>query len=151
MAARGERGFSLIEVILALALLAAALVSITGLFVMGSGAVESGRTASEALAVARDIHEELEAVSLRQTYEFFGYDGALTSYLIDTRTSLPAAAWQQVLAEKLPNAWATIALESLGPSTPPALESTRAIRVSVTVFWTEGARARSIDLAAVRM
>lgn len=59
-----ERGFSLLEVILALGMLAAVLVSTTGLLVMGSYQTKSGRTASEALSVARTILEEMQGWGL---------------------------------------------------------------------------------------
>ena len=41
-----EQGFSLVEVILALGILAGVLISIAGLFIMGSKQVKSGRTST---------------------------------------------------------------------------------------------------------
>lgn len=59
MRGRDERGFSLVEVIIALGLLAGVLVTISGLFVVGTKQVKSGRTSSEALAVAKEIQEDM--------------------------------------------------------------------------------------------
>ena len=50
MRRRDEKGFSLIEVVIALGLLAGVLIAIAGLFILGGRSVKSGRTSSEALA-----------------------------------------------------------------------------------------------------
>ena len=71
---------------------------------------------------------------------------------MDTRSNTYAAQWQPTLRSKLPKGYATIALESLGPTLPvPALDSTRAIRVIVTVYWEEGSRPRKVRLGTVKM
>jgi type II secretory pathway pseudopilin PulG len=148
-----ERGFSLVEVIVALGLLAGVLISIAGLFVIGGRQVESGRTATEALSVARGILEEMDGWGFRQTYMLFGIDGTVTtSATVDTRVDAYGAKWQQTLDEALFESHAEILIESLGPTNPPPnLATTRAIRVVVTVFWSEGNRDRSIRLGTVRM
>jgi type II secretory pathway pseudopilin PulG len=148
-----ERGFSLVEVIVALGLLAGVLISIAGLFVIGGRQVESGRTATEALSVARGILEEMDGWGFRQTYMLFGIDGTVTtSATVDTRVDAYSAKWQQTLDEALFESHAEILIESLGPTNPPPnLATTRAIRVVVTVFWSEGNRDRSIRLGTVRM
>ncbi len=154
MRRNGERGFSLVEVVIALGLLAGVLIAISGLFVIGGKQVKSGRTSSEALSVGRTILEEMNRWGFQQTYGAFGstYDGATTSYSIDTRTNTFASKWQSTLTEKLRNSYATILIESLGPSsTPPNLNASRAIRVLVTVFWDEGPRHRSAQVGMVRM
>jgi type II secretory pathway pseudopilin PulG len=149
---RAERGFSLVEVVIALGLLAGVLISISGLFVIGGNQVKSGRTSSEAIAVGRTILEEMNKWGFRQTYGMFGYDGAAASYSLDTRTNSYATKWQPLLTPKLVNSYATVQLQSLGPGgTPPNLDATRAIRVLVTVNWDEGARHRTVQVGTVRM
>lgn len=150
---RSESGFSLIEVIVALGLLAGVLISIAGLFVMGGKQVKSGRTSTEALSVARAILEEMDGWGFRQTYQLYGIDGTTnTNATVDTRTNSYCAKWQSTLDEKLFNSHATINIQSLGPSSPaPMLASTKAIRVLVTVYWNEGGRARQVRLGTVRM
>jgi type II secretory pathway pseudopilin PulG len=149
-----EQGFSLVEVILALGILAGVLISIAGLFIMGSKQVKSGRTSTEALSVARAILEEMDGWGFRQTYQLFGIDGtANTTATIDTRTDTYSAKWQATLDEKLFNSHAEIEITSLAPpgATVPMLSATKAIRVVVTVYWNEGGRAREVRLGTVRM
>ena len=146
-----QKGFSLIEVMMSLGLLAAVVISMTGVFVLGTREVYGGRRATEALAEARSIVEEMEGWSFHWTYQTFGFDGTATSYVVDTRTHSYAAQWQATLTDKLENGYAIIDIDSLGPVSAPPLDSTRAIRVRVTVYWAERSRSRSLQLATVRM
>ncbi len=149
---RDQRGFSLIDVTLALGLMGVILISIAGMFALGGRSVKSGRTASEALAVARTIVEELEGWGFHQTYRQFGLDGSATSYTVDTRVNAYASKWQPELEDKLALSYALITIESLGPNNPPpTLDSTLAIRVNVTVHWQERSRPRTAQLETVRM
>jgi type II secretory pathway pseudopilin PulG len=148
---RRERGFSLVEVVLALGLLAMVLISISGLFLLGGRQLRSGRDSSEALAVARAILEEMEGWGIRQTYAQFGLDGSASRYEIDSRGHPGAARWQARLDTMLSGASASIELTALGPGAPPPMRLTRAIRVLVTVRWVEGERARQLQLGTVRM
>jgi type II secretory pathway pseudopilin PulG len=152
MRARDERGFSLIEVVVALGLLAGVLISIAGLFVLGGKQVKSGRTATEALSVARGILEEMDGWGFRQTYELYGFDGSTAAVTADTRTNAYALRWQPILNDKLVNSYALIQVQSLVQTgAPPPLSTTRTMRVLVTVHWDEGARHRTSQLGTVRM
>jgi type II secretory pathway pseudopilin PulG len=151
---RRQAGFSLVEVVLALGLLAMVLISISGLFILGGRQVQSGRSSSEALSVARAILEEMEGWGLHQTYERYGLDGSEVSYDLDSRTNAFAnGRWQADLAGMIAGAWAEIELRSLGPSggAAPPLNRTRAIRVLVTIHWDEGSRPRNLRLGTVRL
>ncbi len=151
-AVTGQRGISLVEVVFSLGLLAGVLVSTASMFVVGNRQVVSGRMASEALSFSQSVLEEMQGWGLRQTYATYGYDGTATSYTVDTRSNSYAAKWQSTLSSKLFRGYATIALDSLGPTLPvPDLDSTQAIRVIVTVQWEEGSRLRSVRLGTVRM
>ena len=148
----GHRGISLVEVIFSLGLLAGVLVSTASMLVLGNRQIDSGRKASVALSISQSVLEEMQGWGFRQTYAVYGYDGTATSYTVDTRSNSYAAKWQSTLSSKLFRGYATIALDSLGPTLPvPALDSTRAIRVIVTVHWEEGSRLRSVRLGTVRM
>jgi len=152
MRRRADRGFSLVEVILALGLLATVLISIAGLFILGGSQVRSGRSSSEALSVARAILEEMEGWRFPDLYERWGVDGAAASYRIDTRTNAAATRWQTELDSMLRGAYGMVEITSLGPgSSPPPLNRTRAIRVVVTVHWDDGGRHRKIELGTVRL
>jgi prepilin-type N-terminal cleavage/methylation domain-containing protein len=153
MKGRRQKGFSLVEVIVALGLLAGVLIAIAGLFTIGGKQVKSGRTATEALSVARGILEEMDAWSYRQTYQLYGFDGTANNYTVDTRTNSYASKWQPNIDDKLFNGYGNIVLESVGPGTgsPPAMNASRAVRVTVTVHWDEGQRHRTVRLGTVRM
>jgi type II secretory pathway pseudopilin PulG len=153
MAARAQRGFSLVEVLLSLGMLAGVLLPAVWLFDLAARDAKSGRTASEALAVARSVLEEMQSWGFHQTHWEYGLDGTATSYAVDTRTNTYAAKWQATLDAKLYGAHAIIALDSLPPTsgTLPPLNSTRAIRITVSVFWQEGERHRSIQLSTTRL
>lgn len=148
-----ERGLSLIEVILALGLLAGVLISIAGMFILSERQVKSGKTATQALAVARAISEEINGWGFGQTYRVFGSDGTATSYTYDTTTNAFASKWQTMLDEGLElGSNATILVASVPPTggAAPALNAARAIRVTITVFWAEGDRNRSVRIMTVR-
>jgi Tfp pilus assembly protein PilV len=148
----GQAGISLVEVVLSLGLLAGVLISTTSMFVLGNRQVASGRRASEALSIAQSVLEEMQSWNFRDTYAAYGFDGTATSSMVDTRSNVYAAKWQSELSSKLFNGYMTIALDSLGPTLPvPALDSTQAIRVIVTVYWEEGSRSRTVRLGTVRM
>jgi len=146
-------GFSLVEVIVALALLGGVLISLSGLFVIGTQQVDGGRDHSMALAVARDILEETNGWGYRWLYDGFGVTATQNLALIDTRSPGYAAQWQSILDEQLRDAHAEIELRSItdGGGAPPAFEHATAIRIQVTVFWSQGPRTRSLSLTAVRM
>lgn len=155
-----ERGFSLVEVVIALGLLAGVLVAISGLFVVAAKQVNSGRASSQALAAAKEIQEELYGWGFSQLWEMFGFDGRASAYTVDSRTNTACAVWQDVLAKKLgPSAYATVSLTSVetaaGATSNFADASgnalAKAVRVSVTVTWTEvPGRERTITVGTMR-
>jgi len=154
MRTRNQKGLSLVEVVLALGLLATVLISVAGLFVLSDRQLKSGRASTEALSVGRAIMEEMDGWGFHQTYQLFGYDGNATSYSVDSRTNTYASKWQATLNQSLgqSTSHAIIDIQSLGPTgvAVPNLDATHAIRVIVTVHWTEGLRQRQNQLAAVR-
>lgn len=160
MRGRGERGFSLVEVALALGLLAGVLIAISGLFVVGAKQVKSGRTSSEALAVAKEIQEEMLAWGYSQIWTALGYDGQAASYTVDSRTNAACAVWQSTLASKLgPSAFATIQISSVANASGVSGNFAdgagnilaKNVRVGVTVSWTEvPGRARSVTVGTTR-
>jgi type II secretory pathway pseudopilin PulG len=153
----GQAGFSLIEVIAALGLLAGILISIAGLFVIGDRQVKSGRNSSEALAVARAILEEMDGWSFDQLYALYGSDGTTANYTVrSTDAAQPEAPkWQAELDTNLYNPapglgpFAEIRFDALDDAA--TLGSAPAIRVEVTVYWTEGLRGRQVRLVTVRV
>ena len=145
MRRRNQEGFSLIEVVIALGLLAGVLIAIAGLFVLGGKSVKSGRTSSEALASAREIMEEMNGWGYTQLWGNFGLNGAATTYTVDTATCTTAdcTSWQGTLRSKLGStAHATIKLDSVaqGVTAPSNFNNTancKNVRVTVNVLWTQ--------------
>jgi Tfp pilus assembly protein PilV len=136
----------LIEVVVALGLLAGVLIAIAGLFILGGRSVKSGRTSSEALAAGKEIVEEMNAWAYSDLWRRFGYNGQAKTYTADTNTCTTAdcTAWQAALVAKLgPSAHATIKLDSVaqGSLTVPDFEDgagsvlARNVRLTVNVLW----------------
>jgi prepilin-type N-terminal cleavage/methylation domain-containing protein len=66
-----ERGFNLVEVLIAMALLASVILAIAGLFVYGRKNVYSGKQLTQATAVGTHVMEDLSGLTLAQTYAAF--------------------------------------------------------------------------------
>lgn len=142
-----ERGFSLIEVVIALGLLAGVLIAIGGLFILGGKSIKSGRTSSEALAAGKEIVEEMNGWGFSQLWSNFGYAGTAKTYTVDTQTctTTDCTGWQSALVAKLgPTAHATIKIDSVtqGSATAPDFVSGGAVtaknvRLTVSVLWTQ--------------
>jgi prepilin-type N-terminal cleavage/methylation domain-containing protein len=147
----GERGSSLIEVTLAMGLLAGVLGSIASLFVVGAGEVRSGRSASEALAVARTVIEDIEARDARHYIDALGLSGA-EAVVTAEAGSCPSPAIDSwcALLDKLPEAELTLRFAALEPDSPDLAESSQ-IRIGVVVAWREGSRPRTIVLSTLRL
>ena len=161
MAWRGtEDGFSFVEVLIATGLLAGLVISIGGLFIVGAWRVDSGRRSSQALAVARGIHEAMAGWGYSQLWRMFGFDGRSESYAVDTRACDACSSWQSTLAATLgPLAYATIRIDSVGGVAGTAVDfadasgraTTKAVRIRVSVHWIEPpGRARSLTLGTMR-
>ena len=80
-----ERGYNLIEVLIAIAVLGMILVSITTLFYFGRANIYSGKMMTMAVSVATDSVEDLSQLTAQDIYTAFGIDGsvALGDYQID--------------------------------------------------------------------
>jgi Tfp pilus assembly protein PilV len=147
MRRRDETGFSLIEVVIALGLLAGVLIAIAGLFVLGGKSIKSGRTSSEALAAGKEIVEEMNAWGFSQLWSNFGYAGTANTYTVDTQTctTTDCTGWQSALVAKLgPTAHATIKIDSVaqGSSAVPdfvtgGAVTAKNVRLTVNVLWTQ--------------
>ena len=146
-------GFSLVEVMLALGLLAAVLVSITSLFILGGKRIAQGRERTEALTVGMHVMESLDPVTYRGLYSNFtsaADPGAATGPLvIDSRTSTlaPSLAWQALMDSKLENAYVMVTIARIGGTD---FRSARALRVTTTIYWDDLNRTRNLSLETVR-
>lgn len=153
---RRSGGFSLIEVIVSLGILAAVLVAIASMFVLGQSNVNSGRKLTEATSVAQHIMEDINKLSYNGLKIFFVGTPNLTTltiYTADTRVagSYAQTQYKPLIDDRLYKAYALIDLQPIGGNVKPAVWATgEAIRVTVTVYWTELRRDRSVTIEGVR-
>lgn len=156
-----EAGFSLIEVLFALAILAGVMLSIASLIYIASRSVTSGKSNSESLATARAILEELKEFGFHQTYTLLGHDGSQPAFVLDTAevdagTLAPdveaiVGPWHTGLKDSLKTSRIEIRFASIVETgIPPNLEDSDSIVIEVTVYWTEFLRNRSVRLCTVR-
>src|SRR5438128_3232220 len=82
----GEQGFSLIEVVIAIGVLAGVLLSICSMFIMGGRQLKGGKTMTEATALAHDIMETFDKLSFNSLYTTFGATTVSTTISITTST-----------------------------------------------------------------
>ncbi|MBM3319112.1 MAG: prepilin-type N-terminal cleavage/methylation domain-containing protein [Candidatus Eisenbacteria bacterium] len=144
---RGRSGFSLIEMILAIALLGFAFLGMGKLFLASSEHAKQGRHDLIALNTANEILERMHAVPFESVKPLF--DG------IDTRqqSTIPTEArnWAVHLREHLgPTAWATVSVldENDNTALPRGL-----VEVDIRTSWTERGRERTVQTSTyvVRM
>jgi Tfp pilus assembly protein PilV len=161
MKRRAEDGFSLIEVVIALGLLAGVLISVAGLFILGGRSVKSGRSSSEALAAGKEIVEEMNGWAFAQLWGNFNLNGQAKTYTVDTNscTTTDCIGWRDALRAKLgPTAHATIKIDSLtqsgtAPDFANASGTTLAknVRLTVSVAWTQTMnRTRNVSVVTTR-
>lgn len=147
-----EGGFSLIEVVLALGLLATVLISIASLFILGGKQVHQGKTTTSATALGQTIMERIDQLPYVETYGYFGGTDTSTSLTaVTTNTGNNANQWQAEIQSRLGvNASGTIFITPLGSASPLNMGSASALRVRVTVVWNEMGRSKSISLQTIR-
>jgi hypothetical protein len=149
----GQAGFSLAEVVVALGLLAGVLISIAGLFVLSGRQLKSGRSSTEALAVARDVLEELDGWGFGRLSVVLGCDAGESECWVDFRDFDAGDDWQARLEQTFRDdggpyrPGGVVTLESLDGR---PFASSRTLRVSVELEWWEGERRRTVRLTTVR-
>ena len=151
-ARRFEAGMSMIEVLIALGIMAGVLISVASLFVLGGQRVKGGRDMTQALAVASDITEGLRTAGYLSMPESMpsccggGSCDAVTGCTVDSRTDAFALAeWQPWVDQELYLGHAEITITPLGGSiSPPTFASSDGIRVHVEILWIEGTSQRSV-------
>ena len=152
----------MVEVVIALGLLAGVMIAIAGLFVLGGRSVKSGRTSSEALAAGKEIVEKMNAWEFSQLWSNFGLAGTAKTYTVDTQTCTTSdcTGWQTGLVAKLgPSAHATIKVDSVAQAAltvPDFVDSggvvtAKNVRVTVNVLWTQVPRRnRQVSVVTTR-
>jgi Tfp pilus assembly protein PilV len=158
---RGEKGFSLVEIVIALGLLAGVLIAIGGLFILGGRSVKSGRTSSEALTAGKEIVEVMDGWAFTQLWANFGLAGTANTYTVDTNTCVTAdcTSWQNALVAKLgTTAHATIKIDSVAQGALAVPDfvtggsvTAKNVRITVNVLWTQiTGRGRQVSVVTTR-
>jgi len=148
----GEKGFSLIEVTLALGLLATVLISIATLFILGGKQVHQGKSTTSATALTHTIMERIDQLPYTDTYTYFGGTAATASMAVDTvTTGNNANQWQSEIMSRLgPSGHALIQVTPLGSASPLNMGSGSALQVKISVVWRELGRNRTVALQTIR-
>ena len=162
---RTERGYNLVEVLIAMALLGTVILSISTLFYMGRRNVYSGKQMTKVSAVATRVLEDLSAMSGDDVLTNFNITATtpLTSNTV-AGTTYPASVmrktssfttandpsgylsrWQALLgSEEMKNGIVTVVITPADPSdTTDAINTAERIRVRAIVEWREGRRRRN--------
>ena len=146
----GEQGFSLIEVVIAIGVLAGVLLSICSMFILGGRQLKTGKTMTEATVIAHDIMETFDKLSFTALYTTFGAVTTDTTKTVTTTGGTNAITpWRPEITRKLDNGSATVTVLAVGPGTPN-FGSALGIRMTVTVSWTELGRAQTVSLSTMR-
>lgn len=143
-------GFSLIEVLIAIGLLASVLLSVASLFVLSSRTLKAGRSLTEATVLAQSMSEWLGAQSFEGTYLGLGASAVDSTWTADSADpGGPLSRWRSALEQDLDQGEATVQLEALG-SGAPTFGTAAGLRVIVTVAWSDLGRPRRVTLASAR-
>ena len=140
-------GASLVEVVIALGLLASALITAAGLLAVGNRQVQGGGLRSQALAVAEAIVEELDVGGYARTIARLGCDPTQPSCAVVSGDP-ELSEWQALAETDLPTPVVEVRLEAVGG---PTIVTAPAMRLSVRVSWREGLRSRRVHLVGLRV
>jgi prepilin-type N-terminal cleavage/methylation domain-containing protein len=144
----GERGFSLIEVVIAIGVLAGVLLSICSMFILGGRQVKGGKTMTEATALAHDLMETFDKLSYTGLYTTFGAVAADTTKSVTTTGATnPITPWRTEVERKLDNGVATTRLDPVGGTN---FGNAIGIKMTVTLSWNELGRPQSVTLSTIR-
>ncbi len=146
----GERGFSLIEVVIAIGVLAGVLLSICSMFILGGRQLKTGKTMTEAMVIAHDIMETFDKLSFTGLYTTFGAATTDTTMTVTSTSGTNAISpWQPEITRKLANGSASVTVLAMGPGTPN-FGAALGIRITVSVTWTELGRQQTVALSTTR-
>jgi prepilin-type N-terminal cleavage/methylation domain-containing protein len=144
------RGFSLIEVIIAIGVLAGLLLSVATMFILGGRQLKTGKTITQASALVQDIMEEFDRASFTGLYTTLGAASTdSTRTVLSTTGGSPIQAWQSEVQRKLNNGVATVTIDAVGPGTPN-FGTAAGIRLTVDVSWNELGQPHSVRMSTLR-
>ena len=156
MNARREMGYSLVEVLVSLGLMAGVMVAVCSMFVLGGTYVKAGKELTEATALAQDMMEDINKQSYTGLYLLLQTgtpDPNLQVTTSDTRVSGSVAdnLWGNNIRTKLWKGYGVVTMKPIGGTVTPATFATaEGIRVTVNLAWSELRRNRSVKVESVR-
>ena len=146
-----ERGFSLVEVIIAIGVLAGVLVSISSMFILGGRQVKTGKTITEATTICHDIMETFDQKSFVGLYKDFGAADTDSSVSVSSTTALSKLnPWQAEITRKLDGGSATALIEAVGTGSPTQFKDAVAVKLTITTNWTELGRPQTVTITTLR-
>jgi type II secretory pathway pseudopilin PulG len=146
-----EAGMTLVEVILALGLMASVLISVASLFILGGQRVKGSRNMTQGMAIASNVMEDLYGFGMNIMPTTFpdccpGGCAATTGCSVTSASdTFLQSRWMPTIEKELGRGRLEITLLPLGGSvTPPTFSSCEGMRLRVEVFWSEGVSERSV-------
>lgn len=166
--ARGQQGYNLVEVLIAMAMLGTVLIGIVTLFVMGQRNVYSGKQMTRAVSVGTRVTEDLAPLTRGRIEQMFGLTGATpgtvtaggetftNSIVRSTATDAGVAGkdvdgyltnWAERLTiEEFNDGKVLLVITAVDPVDTPTFESAPLYRIRIFVEWNEGLRQRRVVL-----
>jgi len=173
---RAQRGFSLIEVLIAMALLGTVVLSIMGLFFYGRNSVYSGKQMTQAVSLGTHVLEDLQTLDKTNLRATFGLGtGAGTANngiegenfpnsFLRTTTNITTGTdpkglmqrWKNLIVNqnKMKNGVITLVMtpkEDPVNVATPQLGTATIVHVRVIVAWDEARRHRRVAFDAVKV
>lgn len=158
-----NKGYNLIEVLVAIALLAWVVLVIAGLFIYGQRGIYSGKQQTKAVALGQKIYEDINSLEFANKYKIFqaqqGQTTKTTRY--ETTTSNPFdqvnesvlynifETWKNGMKDLTENCAITCTLTPKNPvtGTTAAFGNCLFIQFDLTIEWTQIQRLRRINLS----
>jgi prepilin-type N-terminal cleavage/methylation domain-containing protein len=172
MEQNNQRGYNLVEVLIATAMLGVVVMSILTLFVMGRRNVYSGKQMTRATSAATHAAEDLSPLTTDEIWTAFGVTTtttttsptiagtAYTNVIVRSTTSTVAAEdaggylarWRALLpASAIRNGRVHVIFTPTDYATTNDPTSARLVRVRIVAEWAEGRRVRSVTIDTVKL
>ncbi len=158
-----NKGYNLIEVLVAMALLAWVVLVVAGLFIYGQKGVYSGKQQTKAVAFGQKIYEDLASLSFENKYKIFqgtaGNSSIKTTYSTDTENPFSEStepmlfnifnSWKRGLEGLSPNAYIECTITAKKPKSGvnATFDNCLFLQFDLLVFWTEVKRLRRAELS----
>jgi len=141
------RGFSLVEILVALALLGSALAGVAAAVSLGRRSSFEGRRISEATHLASSILGEIETWGFEETMLRLPEAVSGVGGDLDAMTDPAARRWKTRVGERLTDGTGRVRIERLGGTGGGDCSG---LRLTATVSWRRGETRRSVSLVTVR-